>query len=282
MRDYKHVTVPKSYRTRRTRTAVKRVGVNSPYERAGGGQKRIAKTLLNLVVVVMTAAAALLTWQAYRMIMHADVFVISGVDIKGVKQLGERELKGFAAAFSGQNIFRVDLDAAARQARMNPWVADVRIHRRLPNRITMVFSERIATHVLETASGRYLMDRSGVVIERISKENAADRLLPVIAIHGARAVPGEAVTSASLAEAMQLLDEINARGGWQAADITVYADTSDSIAVAYGGTIFKMGSGRYDEKLRRLGEVMADVSNRGIAVAYVDLRPERQAAVRRK
>jgi len=279
MRDYKYVTVPKSYRGNARRAAVKRVRVDRPYALANRTSGGLTSALLKLVIVIMIASAGFLAWQGYRVIMHADLFVISGVDVKGVKQLGERELKGIVSAFTGQNIFRVDLAAAVRRALANPWVEEVRIHRRLPNRITMVFTERVATHILESGSGRYLMDRSGAVIEKVAQENAADWQLPVIAIHGVRPHPGEPITAGSLTEAMQLIDEIAARGGWRAADVTVKADTPDALAVVYAGHVFKMGSGRYGEKLRRLAEVMADMKDRGAEIAYVDLRPERQAAV---
>ena len=41
----------------------------------------------------------------------------------------------------------------------------------------------------------------------------------------------------------------------------------------------RSAAGNYAEKLRRLAEIMADVKQRGLEIAYVDLRPERQAAV---
>ena len=61
--------------------------------------------------------------------------------------------------------------------------------------------------------------------------------------------------------------------------MTVKADSPESLSVVYAEHEFKIGSGRYGEKLRRLAEVMADVKERGLEIAYVDLRPERQAAV---
>jgi cell division septal protein FtsQ len=278
MRDYKNVTVPKSYRSNTRRTAVKKMRVDRPFAQVNRTSGGLTRALLKLVIVVIIAAAGFLAWQGYGAVMHADLFVVSGVDIKGVKQLGERELKEIAGAFSGQNIFRVDLAAAVRRAQANPWVEEVRIHRRLPNRITMVFNERVAAYILESASGRYLMDRSGVITEKVAKESV-DWQLPVIAIRGVRPAPGEPVRAESLSEAMQLIDDIAAHGGWRAAEITVKADTPDALTVMYAGHVFKMGSGRYDEKLRRLAEVMADMKDRGADIAYVDLRPERQAAV---
>ena len=62
-------------------------------------------------------------------------------------------------------------------------------------------------------------------------------------------------------------------------EVTVRADSPETLSVVYAGHEFRIGSGRYGEKLRRLAEVMADVKERGIEIAYVDLRPERQTAV---
>ena len=61
--------------------------------------------------------------------------------------------------------------------------------------------------------------------------------------------------------------------------MTVKADSPESLTVVYAEHEFKIGSGRYGEKLRRLAEVMADMKERGLEIAYVDLRPERQTAV---
>ncbi len=279
MRDFKNVKVPKSYRGGATRASAKRV-------RAGGTQLRIRRDgtgvtgkLMKAVAFILVAAVGFGAWQGYQTIMHADMFVISGVDVKGANQLREQDLKDIAAVFTGQNIFRVDINAATRKAAANPWVKESRIYRKLPNRITMVFTERVPFAVLDTGTARYLTDDEGVVIERLAKDRVQEWPLPVIAIRGYQARPGEQVSAAGLAEARQLIGEIASRGGWRLADVTVRADSPDSLSVVYADHEFKIGSGRYSEKLRRLAEVMADVKQRGLEVAYVDLRPERQAAV---
>jgi cell division septal protein FtsQ len=235
--------------------------------------------VMKAAAIIVIAAGGFGAWQGYRVIMHADMFIISGVDVKGVKQLREEDLKDIAAVFTGQNIFRVDINAAMRRAAANPWVKESRIYRKLPNRITMVFTERVPYAVLDTGSARYLMDEDGMIIERLAKDRVSAWPLPVIAIRDYHTRPGEQVATAGSAEARMLIDEIAARGGWKPADITVKADSPDSLSVVYAEHEFKIGSGRYSEKLRRLAEVMADVKQRGLEIAYVDLRPERQAAV---
>ncbi len=279
MRDYKNVKVPKSYRSGGTaRTSVKRVRAGSGPLRSRREGTGITGMLTKALAFVLVAAAGFAAWQGYKIIMHADMFVIAGVDVKGTNRMRDEDLKEIAAVFTGQNIFRVDISAATRKAAANPWVKESRIYRKLPNRITMVFTERIPFAVLDTGPTRYLIDEDGVVIERLAKERGSAEKLPVIAIRDCQARPGEQVTSAGLADAKQLIGEITNRGGWNLADVTVRADSPDSLSVVYADHVFKIGSGRYGEKLRRLAEVMADVNQRGLDIAYVDLRPERQAA----
>lgn len=280
MRDYKNVKVPRSYRSASSRVTVKRFDARRGIARSGRSRGGIGSVLLKFAVVIMLSGGGFIGWQAYQAVMHADTFVVSGVDIRGVNRLSEADLKDIVGAFTGQNIFRIDLEAAAGRARANPWVKEVRIHRSLPNRISMAFVERVPYALFDPGSTHcYLMDDEGFIIERLAKDQAAAWQLPVIAVKDYRAQPGDQVTSEGLSEAIQLLREISARGGWQLANVTIKANSPETLSAVYAEHEFKLGTGRYAEKLRRLGEVMADVKQRGIEIAYVDLRPERQAAV---
>ena len=278
MRDYKNVKVPRKYRTGATRVSVKRVDVTRGTGRTRQDGAGIKRMLFNLLLFLLIAGGGWLGWQAFQLVTHAELFQISGVDVKGAQQIDESELKAIAGVFTGRNIFRVDLEEAVRRARSNPWVRDVRVHRSLPNRISMVFTERVPSAVLDTGAGRYVMDNDGVVIERLAKDGDAAWPLPVIAIKGAKAHPGETVPGEALPDAFLLLAEIASRGGWKPADVTVKADSPESVSIVYAGHEFKFGTGNYGEKFRRLAEVMKDVQQRNLDIAYVDLRAERQAA----
>jgi cell division septal protein FtsQ len=279
MRDYKNVKVPRKYRTTASRVSVKRVEAGRGSGRAGKGAAGLKSTLLKVLVFVVIAGGSLLGWQAYRLITHADLFQVAGVDVKGVRQISDAELKRIAGVFTGQNIFRVDLDAAVRQARANPWVKEIRIYRNLPNRISMVVVERVPYAILDNGAGRYLMDNEAVVIDRLAKDGASAWPLPVIALKDYKANPGEPAASEGVAEALTLIAEIAARGGWGLSDVMVKANSPETLSIVYAEHEFKIGSGNYREKLRRLAEVLEDVKQRSLDIAYVDLRPERQAAV---
>lgn len=278
MRDYKNVKAPKKYRAETGRVSVKRVEAGRSRQRQRKHIPGIGNLLVNVAAMAAVTACCWLGWQAYRFTTTAELFRISGVDVAGVRELGRADLQSIAAEFTGQNIFRVDLDAAVRRILANPWIKDARIRRSLPNRIAITVEERTPCAVIETPSGRYLIDGEGVVIDCLGREDAAGHPYPVI-VSDYRPSPGEAATAESITDALTLLAEIKARGGWNPADVRIKAGSPEALAVVYGGHEFRVGSGNYPEKLRRLTEVMADVKQRGLAIAYVDLRPDRQAAV---
>jgi hypothetical protein len=273
MRDYKHVKVPRNERTVRNRVVTKRVGTAPARRKSETGLPGALGTVLALLI---TTALGYGAWQGYLWLSRSEMFQIAGVDVKGVREVSDDEVRQLAGTFTGQNIFRVDLGAATRRALTNPWVRDVRIERSLPNRISIAITERKPRAVLQAANGRFLMDREGVVIVPAGTVNAAD--LPAVAVRDHRAaargvVPGEAIMTA-----LELLDELAARGGWDLAGVTVKADSPETIAIVYADHEFRVGSGNYGEKLRRLGEIVADMNQRRLAYTYVELRPERQAA----
>jgi cell division protein FtsQ len=279
MRDYKNVRVPRSYRGGSNRSTVKRVSVGRAAGQPRTGRTGIKHVVLQIITVVMIAAGGLLAWKAYQTLLHAEMFQIAGVDVTGAKQVSQAELRAIAGVFTGQNIFKVDLETPVRRARANPWVKDVRIYRRLPNRISMAVTERVAFARLDTGAGRYLMDSDGVVIDRIEKDNASEWPLPVVAITGSRVRPGEQVTYEGMPDSLMLIAEIAERGGWRLNEVTIKAGSPETLSVLYADHEFKIGTGNYAEKLRRLAEILSDGTQRGLEIAYVDLRPERQAAV---
>ena len=276
MRDYKNVKVPRRYRSTSNRPAVRRAETRTgPKKRRGSVKGPLGAVLTAL----LTAALCYGGWEGYRWFTHAEMFSIAGVDVKGVRSMSDENIREVAAMFTGQNVFRVDLGAATRRVMADPWVRDVRIERRLPNRISMFITERVPRAVLQASNGKYLIDGEGVVMAPIRGGSAGAPPRPVIALRDCRAVLREPVTTRAVTEALELLEELAARGGRDPRSVTVKADSAETVAIVYADHEFRIGSGNYNEKLRRMGEIVADMRQRGLAYTYVELRPERQAAV---
>lgn len=274
MRDYKNVKVPRKYRTASARVTARRVRA-APAARRSGGQ---AGVLTKILMVIAIAAGCYGGWLGYKWFVESDTFQIAAVDVQGVRRLGEQDLNIFVDAFKGQNIFLVDLDLVAKRAAEHPWIKDVRIYRRLPNRISVQITERAPFALLDTGRGIYIIGEDGMVLERLSKQ-AESLGMPIISAHIHEALKGREIDDQAVQSSILLLKELAVRGGWRIGDVRVRSDTPESISVLYAGKEFKLGSGNYEEKFRRLSEITSDLKRRGLDFAYVDLRPERQAAV---
>jgi cell division septal protein FtsQ len=274
MRDYKYVKVPRSERTPRKRATTRRVGIGPGGKRRGGSPK---VPLAGLLVVLLAAAFSYGAWEGYRYVSRSPFFHVAGVDVQGVRAVSDDEVRAWAAMFTGQNIFRVDLDRAVHRASEHPWVKEVQVERSLPNRVRIMVSERTPWAVLAAVNGRFLIDHDCVVIVPVREGDGHG--LPTVAIPDWRAASRTPVTAAGMQPARELLEEIATRGGWDLAGVTVRAGAPEAIAIDYAGHEFRIGSGNYPEKLRRLGEIVTDLNRRGVAYTYLDVRPERQAAV---
>ena len=285
MRDYKNVRVPKKYRAgagradqqptivrRRTASQSTRKVVRTQVPKSGA-------IFLKLVFLVMAAGVCLLGWRTYQWTERTGIFQITGIDVQGVRQLSDADVEAIAGIFSGQNIFRADIQGAAKRAQANPWIKEIGIYRKLPNRISMVIEERTPAVIVETQGVRYLADDGGTVIGRMDRERTGAWRLPAVQLAGVPVVPGEQIESETMQEALALIAELELRGGWRLADVTVKAGSLSDLTLRYADREVRIGDGNYDEKLRRLSEVLADLQHRGVQFSYVDLRSERQAAV---
>lgn len=275
MRDYKNVRVPKGHRPISRRTTVVRRTTTSG--RGASQVRRPAGRIGIIFLLAAIAAGSYMGWLGYRWFAESETFQIKAVEIHGVRRLSANDFRIFEEAFAGRNIFLVDLNSVAAQAAMHPWVKDIRIYRRLPNKISVRITEREAAAVIVTPTGNYLIDGTGAVMERLGKQQPSG--LPVITVGRINLSIGEVIEAGPVKDALSLLYELSQRGGWSMSDVRIKAETPEAITVLYANREFRMGSGNYPEKLRRLSEIAADMNRRGLDFAYIDLRPERQAAV---
>jgi len=279
MRDYKNVKVPRSFRSSSNRVAVKRVAFGRGAGQARKGAPGINRAARQYLMVVLLIAAGWLGWQAYQTLLHAEMFQIAGVDVKGVKTGGRGGAQGDCRLVHPARISfaRTLKPRSSARWRIHGWPRPGSIAVCRTGSAWSSPSGRRSPFWM-TAPVVILIDRDGVVIVRIEKENAPAWRLPVVVIKEYRIRSGEQVTSQGMTEAMTLIGEIAGRSGWPLDEVSINAASPETLSVQYAGREIRIGAGNYEEKLRRLAEILSDGAQRGLEFAYVDLRPERQAA----
>jgi len=99
-----------------------------------------AKLASGLAVVVGVSLAV--AWSAHHYALTSPRFAIHTVDLVGAKRSTLDQIKADSGVSVGQNIFALDTESAERKLLENPWIAEVKMTRRLPSTLRIELSER--------------------------------------------------------------------------------------------------------------------------------------------
>ena len=201
-----------------------------------------------------------------------DFFLVKEIIIEGNRRSSRKEIVEALELVPRQLIFSFNLaESQERVVRSLPFVGEIRIRRRWPNRLEITVKERQAM-ALFYLDKLYLVDRKGGVIAPVPETEKLDYPL----INGALSSKWQnrpEVRSNLLEKAIKLLlvwEEMGADWPEKIAQIV-----PDEV---YGLTVFtteqdwelQLGLDGFDEHLRRWRQVLAVLGERAMAVKYFD------------
>lgn len=220
--------------------------------------------------VFFLAAAVTIVAVAAWALLGASVLVVRSVRVVGATRLVPRAAVLRAADIPhGAPLIHVDTGAAARRVERIRQVASAQVSRSWPDGVTITVRPRVPVFAVASA-GRYaLVDKTGVVVERVSSRPSGMPLLtagqPATAPARLRGSPAVRAAAAVLGELpASLAHRVRAVGAPRPSDVTLHL-TRD-VTVVWGGT------GRSAEKGKELAVLMRqharfyDVSSPGAAV----------------
>jgi cell division protein FtsQ len=246
--------------------------------RIAGGIGEFAGSLGLLCCIAMLC---LLFIYAYSYVMSSAYFEIRETSVRGLKELTEKDILTLAAVKSRQNLLAVNTDLLARRISANPWVKNIYVGRELPGRLVLEVRERIPVALIKQASNFYLMDSEGIIFKKMGKGDEVD--LPILT--GFR---GEEKEKAGLLPGIfDLLKKISASGryGYLGSISEVHVNEVFGVALLTDtGIYLKLGRDDYENKLKQLNVVMADLEKRGLGKGYlcVDLCDIKKITIQRK
>jgi cell division protein FtsQ len=270
---------PVPFRPERAAAARRTLPTRSARWKAIGGA-----VLRTVVAMAMSAALCLGCWQGFRAAERASFFALREVRFSGLSHATREELLHRSGLVLGENLFHLDLAAAARALEAHPWVSSARLLRRFPGAVEVeIVEHRPAAHL--QLGGVYLGDDLGRVFKRAAPEDRLD--LPLVT-GMKREDWGKDRPAAQLRvyTALQLLD------AWKAERLPASAIEEVRLDEDGGLTAFAREGGELQEirfgardlalKLRRLAQVRAALQRRGERAARIDLdnqgRPDWVAA----
>lgn len=232
---------------------------------------------LALAAVLILSQVALVHWLA-----TSPRFAITHVEIAGLSQLSDAEVRAAAGIEAGQNLFRLDPEAVALRLQRLPRVRRVDVIRSLPNRVTLLVEER-RPFALAVSGGRlYWLDEEGTVLG--PELRAVTPELPVLTGFG-RSGSGDGTPSAERSRAAVALLRTLLRTAGSLAETVSEIDAGrpdGPVLYTVDGIEVRLGPEAWEERLGRLEGVLAQLQAEGEAVESIDLRFRDQVVMKAK
>lgn len=160
-----------------------------------------------LVTSVFTLSAVG-AYAGYEKINTTDYFRIAKVDISGLKRVNEQDFLRLLGKIKGKSVFEFSLYEAGKRLETHPWIESVEIRRRLPATIRIFARERTPALIV-VASRRLLVDRYGVILRAIGKdENPPHILVTGIALGGKPLRPGDRIDPGRIQDALGAIGKL--------------------------------------------------------------------------
>lgn len=130
-----------------------------------GGRRRGA--------AVYTPVAALLV--LFILIFGISVFFrVTGIEVTGSSRYTADEIIAASGVETGDNLFLIDSDAAARKIKSAmPYISTVRVDRRIPGTAVLEITEGVALGAIQSGSDYWKVDSEGRILERTDYSGSA-------------------------------------------------------------------------------------------------------------
>jgi cell division protein FtsQ len=172
--------------------------------------RALRRSLAPTAAVIALAAVGGGVWAGAHWLTRSPRFAITAITVDGTHRIDPDALRAALPIHLGDNVF-AGLDAIARAARANPWIATVEVRRILPHTISIDVREHTAAAVVELGE-LYLVDPSGQPFKRAALEAGDGDGLPIITGIGRTAYAADPEAArATVREALAALT------GWRAA-----------------------------------------------------------------
>lgn len=201
---------------------------------------------------------------------QSSFFSITGIDVRGGRQVSEGEIIARAGVRAGDPRSTVRPAAVAARVRTHPKIASAQVAVQPSGRVHIAITERRAVAAVSYHDSFLLVDASGIVIETGSEPGG----LPILRIDGLTAPwikIGDEVPAAQVRQTLRVLRLLP----WSIKRdrLEIRMDTAEEFSIVIGGVLVLLGPLRgLEERAAMLPHVLSAISDQKITVEYVDLR----------
>lgn len=122
-------------------------------------RNRKVKTLIKLILLLAVIVGLIIY------LMLSPIFNIKNINVEGNESISSEQIISLSKVQKETNLFKVSNKDTTASIKENPYVKSVEIRRTLPDTITFVITERIATYMLEYGGSYAYIDNQGYILE---------------------------------------------------------------------------------------------------------------------
>jgi cell division protein FtsQ len=233
---------------------------------------------LKALQLLAAMAVGALLYRGVTAVHRLEPLELKTVEVVGNEggRVTRRELIDRAGLRRGQSLLDISTAEVQRRIRSLPWIAEVRAERILPSRVRIEVRERRPAMVVMTGAGPYLVDRTGVVLQR-----GTDALVKVVDLPAnAGLAPGRGVSVPEFEHALSIFNELPAEIRWSVRIIRAGSVDGITIETSNGVSIFYGAAEKLDEKNYAAESLLAAPIAPGTKGRVIDVRVPARPSMR--
>ena len=122
-------------------------------------RNRRIKTIIKLFLLLAVIAGIIIY------LMLSPIFNIKNINVEGNSNISSEQIISLSKVQKDTNLFKVSNKDTMAAIKENPYIKTVEIKRTLPDTITFVITERVATYMLEYGGSFAYIDNKGYILE---------------------------------------------------------------------------------------------------------------------
>ncbi|MEW6002126.1 MAG: FtsQ-type POTRA domain-containing protein [Nitrospirota bacterium] len=230
------------------------------------------RTLGNIIILFLPLSLIVTVLYVYLSSAPLSICPVKEIRFTGNKHLTDDELEAFVSTYRNRSLIITSNGEVGQSLLKSPWIKTVNVRKEFPGTLSIRVDEAVPFALLDLNGHLFLVDERGKLLEELKGDSVP--FLPIITSDPFN--EGEAFS-----EAVKIARLMATKGfSSEKNNIEIVAHKPQELTVIIDGTIVKIGSGRYEEKLERLVQLEDEINRRKIPVDYIDLRFSNRAIVK--
>lgn len=212
-------------------------------------------------------------------VLNSKIFDLKEIDLKGNIILTESDIMKITSIELEKNLFQYKIGKLERSIKKNPYIKDVNIKRKFPNKLVINIEENTEDAIIENNNKYVYINKNGKILGE--KKDISNKNIPIIKNVkieeynvGGNIKLKEETKQNRLLYLLEYLDDNNLKR-----DIDTITLEKDSLIMANkdGIDILLNLDSNISYNIKRLSQIMVDLKTKGIKKGSIDLRNKDQA-----